>query len=345
MLKMETAEREAVGGDAFAMARGLVAHSVLDAHALAREVAQRYDLPDGVRVSLLFRGMNDIYVVSAGGRRWALRVWRGTWRGLDEVENELAFLNFLRSREFPASFPVALRDGAWYFTLQAPEALRAVALYEWAPGVKVFDRHTPETAAQVGRLLARMHVLGRDYTPAHAVDLRRGQLLRDLPSLLDLVADRPDEARDYAAFAPVVQSFLDGLDAFDLPQGACHGDLHPSNAHVDEDGHITVLDFDGCGNGYLLKDIANYVFGSDFYGFPAELGEAFVRGYCEVRPMTADERRLLDAFVFIKTFQLAAGIARNVNSVGRASLRFRGLDWFAAQVRAGMARHAALLNG
>ncbi|HUD29598.1 MAG TPA: phosphotransferase [Novosphingobium sp.] len=327
------------------VSHGLVAHSVLDARALAREVAARYDLPEGVRASLLFRGMNDVYVVSAGDRRWALRVWRGTWRGLDEVENELAFLNFLRSCDFPASFPVPLRDGSWYFTLEAPEALRAVALYEWAPGVKVFDSHTPETAEQVGRLLARMHVLGRDYVAPHEVDLSRGHLLRDLPDLLDLVADRPDEARDYARFAPVVQAAIDGFDQYDLPRGACHGDLHPSNAHVDEAGRITILDFDGCGSGYFLKDIANYVFGSDFYGFPPELGQAFVRGYNAVRPMTADEFALLDLFVFVKTFQLAAGIAHNVNSVGRASLRFRGLDWFAAQVRAGMQRHAKWLAG
>lgn len=325
-------------------AAGLVAHSVLDAHALAREVAARYDLPEGVRASLLFRGMNDVYVITAGGHRWALRVWRGTWRGLDEVENELSFLNFLRSRDFPASFPVPLRDGSWYFTLQAPEALRAVALYEWAPGVKVFDRHTPETAAEVGRLLARMHVLGRDYVPAHPIDLSRGHLMEHLPDLLELVADRGTEARDYAVFAPKVQAVLDDLGQYDLPVGACHGDLHPSNAHVDEDGRITVLDFDGCGSGYLLKDIANYVFGSDFYGFPPELGQAFVAGYNEVRPMTADETRLLDFFVFVKTFQLAAGISHNVNSVGRASLRFRGLDWFAAQVRKGMERHADLLG-
>ncbi|WP_159982021.1 MULTISPECIES: phosphotransferase enzyme family protein [unclassified Novosphingobium] len=325
-------------------AHGLVAHSVLDAHALSREVAARYDLPEGVRASLLFRGMNDVYVVTAGDQRWALRVWRGTWRGLDEVENELSFLNFLKSREFPASFPLHLRDGSWYFTLDAPEALRAVALYEWAPGVKVFDAHTPETAAEVGRLLARMHVLGREYVPAHDVDLSRGHLMRDLPDLLDLVADRPGEAQDYALFAPRVQAVIDGFDRYDLPTGACHGDLHPSNAHVADDGRITILDFDGCGTGYLLKDIANYVFGSDFYGFAPELGEAFVRGYNEIRPMTEDEFALLDFFVFVKTFQLAAGIAHNVNSVGRASLRFRGLGWFASQIRSGMERHARLLG-
>jgi hypothetical protein len=61
--------------------------------------------------------------------------------------------------------------------------------------------------------------------------------------------------------------------------------------------------------------------------------------------MTADERQYLDFFVFVKTFQLVAGIAQNVNSVGRGSLRFRGLDWFYAKLRDGMERHAAVLAG
>lgn len=322
----------------------LIAHSVLAADALAEEVAARYDLGGPVRAQLLFRGMNDVYVVHAGDTRYALRVWRGTWRQMEEVENELAFLNFLRSRNFPASFPVPLANGEWHFTLESPEATRAVALYEWAPGVKVQDDHTVELAREVGRTMARMHILGDEYRPVHPVDLSSGNLMRDLPDLLALVADRPDDAADYAAFAPKVQAVIDAISQYDLPVGACHGDLHPGNAHVAPDGTLTMLDFDGCGRGYFLKDIANYVFGSDFYGFPADRGGAFVAGYDEVRPMTADEKRLLDFFVFLKTFQLIAGIARNVNSVGRASLRYRGLGWFAGKVRAGMERHADLLG-
>ncbi|TPG52654.1 hypothetical protein [Sphingomonas glacialis] len=41
--------------------------------------------------------------------------------------------------------------------------------------------------------------------------------------------------------------------------------------------------------------------------------------------------------------QLVAGIARNLNFVGRPSLRFRGLDWFGAKIRAGMERHADVI--
>lgn len=324
-------------------ANALVAHSVLDAGAVTRELEQRYAFTGQVRVQLLFRGMNDIYIVTDDENRWALRAWRGHWRSIGEVECELAFLNFLRDRGFPASCPVAMTDGSWFFVLDAPEARRPLALYEWAPGVKVFDRRETKVARDVGRLFATMHQEGLEFVAPVAVDLNRGQLIEDMPYLLDLVHDRPDDARDYAKWAPRLQAMLDGLGGADLPQGACHGDLHPSNIHLTEDGRYTFLDFDGCGHGWFLKDIANYVFGSDFYGFEQDTVDAFLAGYEEVRMLTSDEKRLLDAFVLAKTFQLVAGIARNLNFVGRASLRFRGLDWFSDKIRAGMHKHADLM--
>ncbi len=322
----------------------LVAHSVLDADALGEELARRYPFTGPVRVQLLFRGMNDIYIVTDDVGRWALRAWRGHWRKIDEVVGELAFLNFLREQGFAASYPVPTTSGDWYFTVDAPEARRPLALYEWAPGVKVFDRREPALAHEVGRLFAVMHGLGRDFVSPVDVSLNRGTLPEDMPYLLGLVHDRPDDARDYPEMGLRLQRVIDGIGDLDLPQGACHGDLHPSNIHVTEAGDYTFLDFDGCGHGWFLKDIANYIFGSDFYGFDQVLNDAFLAGYESVRPMTDDEKRLLDFFVLAKTFQLAAGIARNLNFVGRASLRFRGLDWFSEKIRAGMKRHADLID-
>lgn len=322
----------------------LVAHSVLAADRLAAEVSDRYDLGGPVRGQLLFRGMNDVYVMRTEQTRFALRAWRGGWRAIEEVEGELAFLNFLRNRGFNASFPVPARDGSWYFTLQAPEGARPAALYEWAEGVKFNDALDLDTAREIGRQFALLHRLGLDFVPPHPVDISVGSLIDDLPYLLDLVYDRPDDVRDYPALAVRMTAALDAMAERDLPRGACHGDLHPSNLHIAPDGRITFLDFDGCGYGYFLRDIANFVFGNDFYGFDKSYGDAFVAGYDEVRPLTGDEHALLDFFVLAKTFQLAGGIARNINSVGRASLKFRGLGWFAETIRSRWVGCQALLG-
>jgi Ser/Thr protein kinase RdoA (MazF antagonist) len=312
----------------------LVAHSVLDAGALAAEVAARYPFPEPVTAQLMYRGMNDVYTVHVGGKRYALRAWRAVWRSLDEVAGELEFLNFLRDRGFPASYPVQQRDGAWFFTLDAPEGVRPLALYEWAHGVKFSEALSVDTARRIGAAFAELHIIGRDFTPNAPHSLKgRAVSPENLPWLYELIKDRPDEIADYQKVAAAVKAQFDQLADSALPDGACHGDFHPSNVHVTADGKLTLLDFDGCGIDYLLQDVANYMFGNDFYGFSADLGQAFLDGYKARRPFTAQEEELYEFFYLAKTFRLISGLARNVNAVGQGSLKYRGLDWFAATIR------------
>ena len=78
-----------------------VAHSVIEASFLAGEVARRYALPGPLKAFLLYRGMNDVYLIQGRDARYALRVWRRDWRETDAVGFELEFLEFLQvlSRE------------------------------------------------------------------------------------------------------------------------------------------------------------------------------------------------------------------------------------------------------
>lgn len=312
----------------------LVAHSVLDARALAAEVSSRYNFPEPVVAQLMYRGMNDVYVVRSGGKSYALRAWRAVWRSLDEVAGELEFLNFLRDRGFPASYPVQLADGGYFFTLDAPEGVRPLALYEWAPGTKFSEALSVDTARRIGEAFGQLHVIGQEFTRSTPHSLKgRAVAPENLPWLYELLEGRDDEIADYKKVAAAMQAQFARLAESDLPDGACHGDFHPSNVHVTADGQLTLLDFDGCGTDYLLQDVANYMFGNDFYGFGAELGDAFLAGYQSVRPFTAQEEELYEFFYLAKTFRLISGLARNVNAVGQGSLKYRGLDWFAATIR------------
>ncbi len=316
-----------------AAAPGLVAHSVLDARFLAAEIARRYAFDGAVGAQLLYRGMNDVYVVHAGGRRYALRAWRAEWRGVEEVAGELEFLNFLRARGFPASLPVQAIDESWFFTLDAPEGIRPLALYEWAEGGKFSDALDRDVAFRIGALFAELHLIGRDFRPSRPHSLMaRAVAPENLPWLLDLVQDRPDDIRDYSRIFETMTARFAEIALMDLPQGACHGDFHSSNVHVDAAGNPTFLDFDGCGTDYYLQDVANFVFGNEFYRFDPVYGEAFVAGYQSVRPFTAEEAELFDFFLLAKMMRLVSGLARNINSVGHGVLRYRDLDWFSTTI-------------
>ncbi|MFD2137759.1 hypothetical protein ACFSLT_25730 [Novosphingobium resinovorum] len=78
-----------------------VSHSVLHPDFIVREVARRYALKGDLTCFLLYRGMNDVYLVQDAEAKYALRVWRKTYRDVDDVSYELDFLDYLRRAGFP----------------------------------------------------------------------------------------------------------------------------------------------------------------------------------------------------------------------------------------------------
>jgi Ser/Thr protein kinase RdoA (MazF antagonist) len=311
-----------------------VSHSVLHPDWLADEVASRYALRGTVGGFLLYRGMNDVYLIKDEHSKYALRVWRRSWRDVDAVSYELNFLDFLRNRNFPASAPIRAHDGSLYFKVDSPEGERAVALYDWAPGRKFGEMLDERTAERIGALFAEMHLLGLEHTRGHHYSTDDAvSFMVNLPPLLEFLYDRPDDARDYAALAPRLVERLRGLQREDVPLGVCHRDFHPSNVHVDDNGKITLLDFDAAGEEFLMQDVKNFVWGNLFYGFSPSYGEAFERGYQTVRPYTAAEVRHSELFLMAKAFRLVAGMAHSSVAVGRGTLRFRNLDWLSEYIR------------
>ena len=321
-----------------------ISHSVVHPDFIAREVAARYPVSGKVEAWLLYRGMNDVYLVQDAKTKYALRVWRKTYRDVDDVAYELDFLAFLKDREFPASVAVPQHDGSLYFKASSPEGDRALALYDWAPGKKFGEMLSEDTAAQIGAQFAKMHLLGIEHAgPDHVFTT---ETARDynicMPALLDFVYDRPDDLRDYPIIASALDKRLQELADAGVPMGICHRDFHPSNVHVDDEGTITFLDFDAAGEDFLMQDVKNYVWGNLFYDFSPAYGEAFEAGYQSVRPFTPLEIENGELFMMAKAFRLVAGMAHSSVSVGRGTLRFRNLDWLGDYIKT-RARDAGLL--
>jgi Ser/Thr protein kinase RdoA (MazF antagonist) len=311
-----------------------VAHSVIEASYLAGEVARRYALPGPLKAFLLYRGMNDVYLIQGRDARYALRVWRRDWREIDAVGFELEFLEFLQKKGFPASTGIRGRDGSLYFKLESPEGPRAVALYDWAPGRKFGDCLSEPTAEKIGAAFARLHLLGLEWNAGRELPIDTlTEFNVNMPALLEFCYDRPDDLRVYPVLAQRLGEALLALRREQVPLGVCHRDFHPSNVHVADDGVITLLDFDGIGTDYLMQDVQNFVWGNLFYGFDTRYGDAFERGYHAVRPFSADELRHRELFLLAKTFRLVAGMAHSSSSVGRGTLRFRSMDWLGGYIR------------
>ncbi|MFT8703865.1 phosphotransferase enzyme family protein [Bifidobacterium aquikefiricola] len=85
--------------------------------------------------------------------------------------------------------------------------------------------------------------------------------------------------------------------------GLIHSDLRPANL-LDDDGDLAVLDFDDCGMGWYMTDIAGIVgFMEHRPDLPAVLN-AIVRGYRTVFPLDEQEEREIPTFIMIRRIGL-----------------------------------------
>ncbi len=310
-----------------------ISHSVLDADALAGVLAARYAFDGAPACQLLYRGMNDIYIVHDRTRRYALRAWRTGWRSLDNVTYEVEFLDFLARNGFPVSNTIKAKDGAAFFVAAAPEGPRAVAVFTWADGHKLGSAPDEKVAHAIGATFARLHLKGAEFEASVPRITNPATALRDnLPALKRLVFDRPQDQELYAKVSAALYAAVVAAEE-KLPSGPNHGDFHFNNVHVRAGGDFTLLDFDNAGDDVFIQDIACYVWANNYGSFDAKYADAFVAGYETVRPLLPLEKQSLDLFLLAKEFRLLSGFSTHVNTIGHAPLRFRSLDWFAASIR------------
>lgn len=196
----------------------------------------------------------------------------------------LGLMQHLAAHGLSCPQPVAARDGV----MLAELAGRPAAIVTFLPGVSV-RRPTSVHCAALGQSLARLHLIGADFS------MRR-------PNALSVSGWRPlhraagDRADTVApGLSATIASELDELEAdwpCRLPTGVIHADLFPDNAFFLNDALSGIIDFYFACTDLLAYDVAiclnAWCFEEDG-SFNATKGRALLQGYNTVRPLTDQE--------------------------------------------------------
>lgn len=319
-------------------------HSILDARPLGAEIFKHFDLPAPFHCELLVRGMNDVYVLRAGDRKFAARCWRFHGVTDDSVAYELALLDHLSKAGIPVSAPLPAKKGGFHFSVRGPEGPRAVAVFQWVDGDLLFHHRDPvPQARRFGELIAHMHRAGQSFRPpAIRYTDYIGHIRRDGKQLAWLCQDRPDDLAFYPRAIDAVTKALENLDRGSMPWGPTHGDIHPHNAFIDGQNRLTIMDFESSGEDFWMQDLVSLIWAGRKNGFPEAAIASFMEGYESVRPITAAERRWEPLFLAAKELRYFTGFADRVNAIGHHTFRWPGLDWFAKSVRHHVAKAGLL---
>lgn len=294
-----------------------VIHSTLDPKALKAEIARRYVLAEPLDCRLINRANNDFYEIRAGRERFALRVAKANFRPDEAYAYELELLTHLHQSGCRVPVPLRARDGALFFTVEAPEGVRAIAIFGWLSARPFTNKLTAADAADMGAALARIHIAGRTFrTNYHRAVNNSAYVKQHMPALSDMLANSPEDRAFYLKAEALVHDAYVKIARDDLPKGQVHGDFQFANVMRDADGAIAALDFDTCGEGFLAEDIFTFIWRSDMEIRDEAVNEAFIAGYQRVRPLSEAERRALPVLRVARDLVMCTTYAILINRVG-----------------------------
>jgi Ser/Thr protein kinase RdoA (MazF antagonist) len=265
-----------------------VVYSTLDAHALAALAFANYPINVPKSCQFWHRGLSDVYLLETLDNLYILRVSHYHWRTKTSVDFELDLLEFLRQRSIPVAAPIKTYQGVLSVTINAPEGQRYAALFPYAPGEVALGDLDRYQSRALGATLAQLHLAAQDFCPlAHRQALDLGYLLDDsLQVIAPCFHHRPLDLEYLLKAITSLKAELSQLPQTTPYWGICWGDPHSGNVHFTPDNQMTLFDFDQCGYGWRMFDLAKFLQVSLQSGLSRSIREAFFSGYEQITPLS-----------------------------------------------------------
>ena len=283
----------------------------------AREAARAFPVADP-RVSLVTVSENVTFRLTDGetGEDWILRLHRPGYNSAAELEAERVWTAALREAGLEAPEPLPARDGRTFVPqrVEGTGENRLVGVTRWIDGEVLDDfLESPDRTGErplwfhrLGALVARTHLQSEAWTPPPGFARTR----LDADGLMG-PAPRWGPFWDHAALTAEDRDLVirarDVLHArlSALPQdlavfGMIHADLHPGNLLV-RDGDLAIIDFDDAAFGWRMYDIAVALTHQQASPDFAEVRDAFLAGYRQVRDLPEAEAAQLPLFLLVRS--------------------------------------------
>ena len=294
-----------------------VTSTTLSATALEQFVIEKYNLSPNATCQLFRTGINHTYFITDGEHKYVLRVYCYNWRSNEEIETEMDLLLLLKQNNISVSYPIADRNKQFIQDINAPEGLRHAVLFSFAEGGKM--RFMDEaTCFKIGVLMGQLHQITVDKT-YNRIAYNSESLLRKpyVQALQHFPIENPEMQYLKTVCDRITQTF-ESVDHAKISKGIVHLDIWYDNMSITEKSAITIFDFDFCGNGSLILDVAYFCkqlfhIENDKTEYKNKK-EQFLKGYQSIRSLTVEELQLIPE----------AGAAIWIFYLGVQSQRF---DW------------------
>jgi amicoumacin kinase len=281
---------------------------------ILEQVIHRFDI-DKNNLLLLDGFESYIYEFDRRGKAYILRIGHTLRNSEAFVRGEVDWINYLAENGVPAAKAIPSSNGNLVESIDdqmggaflATTFVKAKGQSPWSMSL------TPEFYQNYGRLIGRMHALAKTYVPRDPNGTRPSW---DHPRIADGERNVPESQ-------PVVkQRYREYLNwRRQLPRdresfGMIHEDAHMGNMFMDENGQITLFDFDDCNYSWFANDIAIVLFyritgAEDPHGLTAEFMPPFLRGYSQENRLDPQWLATIPSFLKVREIELYGVLFRS----------------------------------
>jgi Ser/Thr protein kinase RdoA (MazF antagonist) len=249
------------------------------------QILSQYPIEVKSAVSINYEYNATLKVETIDGQLFALRINTNSPRTPENLRAEIAFVRFLaEDGRVKVPHPIENRDGNFYTSIlhEASGRMFHCVLYSWILGDELEDEPTDEQLSALGAAMATMHLAAQGFELPEGSSLPTfndplwwtEDFLLSEKSVLDA------EAKDLISRA--LSAIKSGVSKFYANGNPIliHADMHGGNVLWHQDS-LSVIDFDDCGFGFPLQDLATAL----YYLDTPEQDVAFKKGYESIAPV------------------------------------------------------------
>jgi Ser/Thr protein kinase RdoA (MazF antagonist) len=263
---------------------------------------------------------NFVYEITQPNSNSILRV--GFQKPKIEIEAEIDWILYLHNHGIQVSPPLHSPQGNYIETLTQDTVSLMVVNFEKAPGKFINKKNdqewNPTLWKSMGNVLGSIHELTRDYRPNKNLEKCRN-FKNQIYSNLDVISS----TNENQIILNLFQDHWDEISTFPRNKdsyGLIHYDFHALNFFVDNQGFITLLDFDDSCYFWFIADIAITLYYSGWgvrnnnrESFTKDFFRAFWTGYYEKHKLNRDWLSYIPNFLRMRDFTLYFALQRSYN--------------------------------
>lgn len=304
------------------MSDAQVTGSVLDAATNAREVLKlalpRFGLASDLKVSLLPVSENVAFKVQVDEQKEVvLRVSLPGGYERQQRVSEIAWIEALGQAGAPVAHIYRATDGEAVIevTLEGSPEVYQVSMFECVPGVHLDETDMSIIMPKLGVVTAKLH--------NHAIEWERpanfSRLAWDLEAAFGPRARWGDwrtcsadqaEIDQLARVEDTIRARLERFGKSPDRFGLIHADLRAANLLVDGDD-FRIIDFDDCGPGWFLYDLATALTFIEDTPEADELIALWLAGYRTIRSLDPEHEREIGTFLLLRRLLTISFLASN----------------------------------